>query len=427
MTKAKKKKNMHEDISCCCQNSQAHFLDGAMQRLDLDPAQKQLLLQSFREVTVQIPLNVHSNGQKILHTFTGYRVQHSHARGPFKGGLRFHPDVQLDEMRALAQLMTWKTALVDIPFGGAKGGIAVDPATLTEHELETLTRRFTQKMSPVLGVKEDIPAPDVNTGPREMAWIFDEYSKSNGHIPGVVTGKPVELGGLDGRLEATGYGVAHVTELALDQLDIPLKGARVVIQGFGNVGSHAALRFQAMGAHVVAISDMYGGLFNPQGIKIESAIEHVAKTGSLNDFPGAEPVTNNELLGLPCDVLVPAALEGTINCDIEPTIQAKLIIEAANMPVTYMADDKLRQRGIAIIPDILANAGGVIASYFEWVQNIQRFAWERDKVFARMEAHLSRAYTEVHQLAEAAHVDLRTAAYEVAVRRVLRAVELRGF
>jgi glutamate dehydrogenase (NAD(P)+) len=413
--------------SCCCQDNQAVFLDRAIQRLNLNAAQRQLLMQSFREVSVQIPLNIHNGDHKTLHTFTGYRVQHNHARGPFKGGLRFHPDVRLEEVRALAQLMTWKTALVDIPFGGAKGGIAIDPTSLTEHELEILTRRFTQKMSPVFGVDEDIPAPDVNTNPQVMAWIFDEYSKSHGHTPGVVTGKPVELGGLKGRLEATGHGIAFVTNRACSDLGITLKDARVVIQGFGNVGSFAALRLEAMGAHIIAISDMYGGLFNAQGINIESVIDHVRQTGKLENFSGAQPVSNDSLLGLPCDVLIPAALEGTINCDTEAAIQAKLIVEAANMPVTHMANDKLQKRDVIIIPDILANAGGVIASYFEWVQNIQRFSWDKGMVFDRMESHLSRAYTDVQKLAEASHVDLRTSAYELSVRRVLRAVELRGF
>ncbi len=418
---------MKEKISCCCRDSQAEFLNRAIHQLDLNAAQQQLLLQSFREVTVQIPLTIHSNNNERLHTFTGYRVQHNHARGPFKGGLRFHPDVQIDEVRALAQLMTWKTALVDIPFGGAKGGIAVDPSALTSQELEILTRRFVQKMSPILGVDEDIPAPDMNTNPQVMAWIFDEYSKSNGYAPGIVTGKPIELGGLQGRLEATGSGVAYVTAMAFKHLDIPLKGANVVIQGFGNVGSYAALRLQTMGARVIAISDKDGGLFHPQGVDIATAIQFVEKTGSLKGFADVEEITNEELLGLPCDVLIPAALEGTINCDTEADIKTNLIIEAANMPITHMADSKLRERGITVVPDILANAGGVIASYFEWVQNIQRFKWERATVQERMEAHLSHAYEDVHALAEEAGVDLRTAAYQLSVGRVLRAIELRGF
>jgi len=420
------KHDMKEEINCCCSDNQTLFLGQAIKQLGLNVNQKQLLLHSFREVSVQIPLKIGVNDE-ITHTFTGYRVQHNHARGPFKGGLRFHPNVQIDEIRALAQLMTWKTALVDIPFGGAKGGISVDPSKLSQQELETLTRRFVQKMEPVLGVNEDIPAPDVNTNPKVMAWFFDEYSKTNGYVPGIVTGKPIELGGLKGRLEATGYGVAYVTSLALEQMDIPLKDAKIVIQGFGNVGSYAALRLQAMGAQVVGISDKDGGLFDPQGIDTISAAQFAQKTGGLKGFSGGEKVSNEELLALACDVLIPAALEGTINCDTEATVKAQLIVEAANMPITHMADAKLRKRGIIIIPDILANAGGVIASYFEWVQNIQRFEWEQSVVQERMQEHLADAYKNVASLAKETDVDLRTAAYQISVSRVLRAIELRGF
>tara|TARA_R110001599_G_scaffold353873_1_gene601492 strand:- start:9716 stop:10987 length:1272 start_codon:yes stop_codon:yes gene_type:complete len=416
-----------EDTNCCCQDNQAVFLERAMRRLNLDSAQQQLLLQSFREVSVQIPIRTYDGDKKTLRTFTGYRVQHNQARGPFKGGLRFHPDVQLEEIRALAQLMTWKTALVDIPFGGAKGGIAIDPNELHEHELEVLTRRFTQKMSPVFGVNEDIPAPDVNTSPQIMAWIFDEYSKSNGYTPGIVTGKPIELGGLDGRLEATGYGVALVTKMACDYVQMPINDAEIVIQGFGNVGSFAALRLQSMGASIIAVSDMYGGLYNSDGIDVEALYKYVRANGKIQGFDGAEKISNAALLCLPCDVLIPAALEGTINCANEADIQAPLIVEAANMPVTHMASAKLQERRVTIIPDILANAGGVIASYFEWVQNTQRLSWKREAVFAQLEAKLSGTFTDVQLLAEASGVDFRTAAYELAVQRVLQAIELRGF
>ncbi len=412
---------------CCCHDSQAVFFDRAVEQLELSLSQQELLLQSFREVSVQIPLKVYHDGEETLHTFTGYRVQHNHARGPFKGGLRFHPDVNISEIRALAQLMTWKTALVDIPFGGAKGGITVDPSRLSVGELEVLTRRFAQKMAPVFGVDKDIPAPDMNTNPQVMAWIFDEYSKFNGYTPGVVTGKPIDLGGLQGRLEATGSGVAFVTAQTFDDLGLPLKDAAVIVQGFGNVGSYAALRLQSMGARVTGISDVDGALFNENGIDIVSAMQFALKNNGLKGFPHAESISNEQLLTLPCDALIPAAMEGTINCENESTINAKIIIEAANMPVTHMANDKLRARGIAVVPDILANSGGVIASYFEWVQNVQRFAWDRDTVQQRMEACLSQAYVEVRNLSEKSHVDLRTAAYQLAVMRVLRSVELRGF
>jgi len=413
---------------CCCQDSQTVFFDRAVNTLNLTQAQQDLLLQSFREISVQIPLNVLGDGDtEVLQTFTGFRVQHNHARGPFKGGLRFHPDVKMSEIRALAQLMTWKTALVDIPFGGAKGGIAVDPSQLSNHELETLTRRFVQKMAPVFGADRDIPAPDVNTNPQVMAWIFDEYSKFNGYTPAVVTGKPIELGGLQGRLEATGFGVAFVTSLIFDDLGIALKNASVAIQGFGNVGTYAALRLESMGVRVIAISDVDGGLFHDQGIDVVAAVQYVRQTGGLKGFPHAQYISNEELLKLPCDALIPAALEGTINCSNEAQINTSIIIEAANMPVTHMANDRLKERGVVIVPDILANAGGVIASYFEWVQNVQRFAWERDVVQQHMEAHLSKAFNDSRELSEKGQVDLRTASYQVAVMRVLRAVELRGF
>jgi len=390
-------------------------------------AQRQLLLQSFREVVVQIPLKVHRDGCEHLHTFTGYRVQHNHARGPFKGGLRFHPEVKLEEVRALAQLMTWKTALVDIPFGGAKGGIACNPGDLNDHEIEILTKRFTQKMIPVLGVHEDIPAPDINTNPQVMAWIFEEYSKSSGYAPAIVTGKPLELGGIPGRLEATGYGVAFVSSMVCDDLPLPLKGARVAIQGFGNVGSHAAWHLQSRGARIIALSDMYGGVFCEDGVDIDAAIEYVSNKGRLEGLDGTQAISNEELLALPCDILVPAALEGVINCDNEADVRAKLIVEAANLPVTHMADDKLRGRGIVIVPDILANAGGVIVSYFEWVQNIQQFPWDKETVFSRLEAKLRQAYHETREHSKSSGTSMRTAAYELAVSRVLRAIELRGF
>jgi len=323
--------------------------------------------------------------------------------------------------------MTWKTALVDIPFGGAKGGISVDPAELTATELETLTRRFTQKLAPVLGEHEDIPAPDINTNPQVMAWIFDEYSKSHGHTPAAVTGKPIELGGSKGRLEATGYGVAFITGKACADLSIPVEQARIVIQGFGNVGSHAALCLHEMGARIVAISDVFGGLYCEKGLDIPAAIRHVEENGRLQGLDGAQPVDNTSLLALPCDVLIPAAMEGVIHCDNVDDMQARLLIEAANMPVTHMASDKLRERGVVVVPDILANAGGVIASYFEWVQNIQRFPWDVDKVFSLMETYLSRAYKEVCELARHEHVDMRTAAYGIAVQRTMQAISLRGF
>ncbi len=415
-----------ERLECCCTDNQATFLGHAFDRLSLNDVQRQLLLHSFREISVQIPLEVERSSEGLC-TFTGYRVQHNHARGPFKGGLRYHPNVTLEEVRALAQLMTWKTALVDIPFGGAKGGIALDPGLLNAHELETLTKRFTQKMAPVLGEYQDVPAPDVNTNAQHMAWIFEEYSKLHGHRPAVVTGKPVELGGSLGREEATGHGVAEIAARAARDLGIDISLARVAIQGFGNVGSHAARRLTEIGAKVIAISDVYGGVIQDSGLDISAAIAHVKQTGRLEGLAGAEPLCNDELLALPCDILIPAALEAAIHCGNVNDIHATLVVEGANMPVTHMADDHLQDAGITVVPDLLANAGGVTASYYEWVQNIQQFPWTRDVVLARLDECLSHAYDLVHQAAQSERVSMRTAAYEQAVQRTLHAMELRGY
>lgn len=415
-----------ERLGCCCTDNQARFLGHAFDRLGLSDAQRQLLLHSFREVAVQIPLEVEHSSEG-LSTFTGYRVQHNHARGPFKGGLRYHPSVTLEEIRALAQLMTWKTALVNIPFGGAKGGIAVDPDLLTVHEIETLTKRFTQKMAPVLGEHQDVPAPDVNTNGRHMAWIFEEYSKLHGQRPAIVTGKPVELGGSLGREEATGHGVAEIATRAARDRGLDVSSARVVIQGFGNVGSHAARRLDEIGAQVVAVSDVHGGVIRRSGLDVPAAMAHVARTGRLEGLPGAEPIDNDELLALPCDILIPAALEGAIHCGNADRVRATLVVEGANMPVTHMADDQLQDKGITVVPDLLANAGGVIASYFEWVQNIQQFPWTRDTVLSRLDECLLRAYDSVHAATAGERISMRTAAYEQAVQRTLHAMELRGY
>jgi len=412
---------------CHCRDTQGHFLDRAFERLHLEPAQCELLGSPFREVTISIPLTIHRQGGELLRTFSGYRVQHNHARGPFKGGLRYHPGANLEDIRALAQLMTWKTALVDIPFGGAKGGIAVDPKELGADELEVLTKRFSQKMAPVLGVHEDILAPDIGTHPRVMAWILEEYSKVHGYAPGIVTGKPLELGGSAGRLEATGYGVAYLSRVVAEELHCPVEESRVVIQGFGNVGSHVAQCLAGMGARIIAVSDSSGGVVAEAGIDIAAALRQVEETGCLEGLAGTEPISNAELLELPCDILVPAALEATIDCDNAPAIRARMIVEAANMPVTHEADATLRDRGIVIVPDLLANAGGVLASYYEWVQNLQEFPWDRETVLRRLKQRLLRSYTEVRDFAASQRVDLRTAAYELGIKRVVHAVALRGF
>jgi glutamate dehydrogenase (NAD(P)+) len=326
--------------------------------------------------------------------------------------------------------MTWKSALVDIPFGGAKGGIAVDPAGLRPSELETLTKRFTQKLAPLIGPMQDILAPDVNTNPQVMAWIFEEYSKTHGYSPAIVTGKPLELGGASGRLEATGHGVAWIAAHACRENGIALEGARVVIQGFGNVGSFAARRLSELGVRVIAVSDVNDGVHHEKGIDVAAALGHVGEAGRLEGLGGAERIDNAELLELPCDVLIPAALDGTIDCDNEGRIRAPLIIEAANMPVTHGADRALADRGVTIVPDILANAGGVTASYFEWVQNLQQHRWEPGVLLKRLEKMLSSAFDAtqlVRRSQSKRSLELRGPAYELAVQRVVRAIELRGF
>ncbi len=415
------------DKKCICQETQRHFLNKAFDRLKLKGAQRELLLSSFRETRITVPVTLRHNGENTLHTFQGYRVQHNHARGPFKGGLRFHPDVNMGEIRALAQLMTWKTALVDIPFGGAKGGVSVDPQQLNETELEELSRRFCQKMAPIIGVHEDIPAPDIGTNPQVMAWMLDEYSKTHGYRTAIVTGKPVELGGSAGRLEATGYGVAHLAHKVAETISLTPEHSRVVIQGFGNVGSHTAIALASKGYKIIALSDVNGGVVNETGILIDHALRHIAENGTLTGLSGCSSVSNADLLELPCEILVPAALEATITCDNAGAIQAKLIVEAANMPVTHGADEQLQQRGVVIVPDLLANVGGVLASYYEWVQNLQQFPWDRETVLARLESRLSRTYDAVSVLANEQQIDLRCAAYELAIRRVEHAVRLRGF
>lgn len=416
-----------EDRACICQKIQSYFLNIAFDRLDLKVSQRELLLSSFRETRITIPVTFRHNGENRLHTFQGYRVQHNHARGPFKGGLRFHPAVNQGEVRALAQLMTWKTALVDIPFGGAKGGIAVDPKKLNEVEREELSKRFCQKMAPIIGVHDDILAPDIGTNSQVMAWILDEYSKNHGYRTAIVTGKPMELGGCAGRLEATGYGVAHLADKAAQEMFLRPENSRVVIQGFGNVGSHAAIALANKSYIIIALSGSRGGVYCDKGIDITLALAHLHETGALTGLAGTTPISNDELLELPCDILIPAALEATITVDNADTIQAKLVVEAANMPVTHQADEQLQQRGVVIVPDLLANAGGVLASYYEWVQNLQQFPWERELVLNNLEKRLSKTYDAVRDLAQEQQTDMRTAAYELAIKRVDRAIKLRCF
>ena len=392
--------------------------------LGLDDDIHAILQKPKRELTVHFPVNMESGGTRM---FTGYRVQHNTSRGPAKGGLRFHPETDIDEVRALAMWMTWKCAIVNIPFGGAKGGVVCDPRTLTKAELEDLTRRYTTEISIIIGPDSDIPAPDMGTNGQIMAWIMDTYSMHAGHtVPAVVTGKPVSIGGSEGRLDATGLGVVLVTEEAFKKRDLLLTGATVAVQGFGNVGSAAARIFHRRGAKVVAVSDVKGGIANRHGLDIPALTAYVAQTGSVVGFPDTEPLTNAEILGIPCDVLVPAALQGQITEANAHRINAKMVVEGANGPTTPGGDAILRERGILLIPDVLANAGGVTVSYFEWVQDIQSFFWSESQVNARLARIMRRAFAEVWNASETHKVDLRTAAYIVGVARVAEATITRG-
>jgi len=398
--------------------------DRAARRLGLDDDLQLSLKTPYREVTAEIPMRCRDGGHRV---FRGIRVQHDRARGPMKGGIRYHPEADLDHVRALASLMTWKCAVVDIPYGGAKGGVDCDPRELEPNDVEAITRRFVQRMHLFIGPNLDIPAPDVNTNAEVMAWIVDEYGKFNGWSPGVVTGKPLELGGSLGRESATGDGVGLLTEHTLARMGRSVEGATVAIQGFGNVGSHAALDLTRRGARVVAASDIEGGVFAGDGLDVDELVRAARTEGSVvrQDGPG-ESLTNEELIALDVDVLVPAALGGVITSENAREVRADLIVEGANGPTTPAADQILRERGVAVLPDILANAGGVTVSYFEWVQNSQRFGWTAERVADELERILLAAFQAVAARAEEGGVPYRIAAFEIAVERVARATELRG-
>lgn len=397
--------------------------DRAADAMVLDREIRDLLQMPFREVQVKIPVKMDDGRLKV---FSGYRVQHNNARGPMKGGIRYHPEVDLHEVRSLAALMTWKTAVVNIPFGGAKGGVACDPKHLSLAELERLTRTFVFMLDAVIGPYQDIPAPDVNTTPQVMAWIMDEYSRRHGYTPGVVTGKPVEVGGSKGREEATGRGAIFVLQEAARDFGLDLGKARVVIQGIGNVGSHAARFVGEAGGRVIAISDSRGGIHNPDGLPIHDVLTFKAEKRSLSGFPQSRPITNEALLELDCDILIPSALGGVIHQFNADRIKAKVVLEAANSPTTTKADAILEKRGIVVIPDILANAGGVTVSYFEWTQNLQQFSWEEERVNDELRKIMSRSYQQVASIARERKVTLRVAAYILAIDKVARAARLRG-
>src|SRR5579875_1671981 len=398
--------------------------DEAADRWGLPQAMRAILRKPKRELIVNFPVRM-DNGD--VEMFTGYRVQHNINRGPAKGGIRFSPEVSLDEVRALAMWMTWKCAVVGIPFGGAKGGVICDPHKMSRAELERLTRRYATEISLLIGPNSDIPAPDVNTNPQIMSWIMDTYSMHVGYsVPAVITGKPLAIGGSEGRLEATARGVQVVTREVLRDLGMQPEHCRVVIQGFGNVGSVSARLLSELGCKVVGLSDINGGIYNREGIDVMTALRYSREHGSLSGMPGTENVTNAELLELPCDVLVPAALENQITGRNAARIKARLIIEAANGPTTPDADRILNDRGVTIVPDILANAGGVTVSYFEWVQDLQRFFWSEDEINERLESIMTRAYQAVRRKAEDQQTNLRMRAYLLAVARVAEATEMRG-
>ena len=401
-----------------------YFFHRSADRLQLNDHRREILASSYRELAVQVPVRMDDGSIEV---FRGYRIQHNGARGPYKGGIRYHPQADLDEVRALAALMTWKNALIDVPFGGAKGGVQCDPRSMSQGEAQRLSRRFTAMISYVIGVNRDIPAPDMGTNAQTMAWMMDAYGQKYGYTPGIVTGKPVELGGSPGREEATGRGVVICTREAAKRKGIDLEGARIAIQGFGNVGFWATAIAAEEGANIVAVSDVVGGTHDPKGLDLEALGRHGRDSDTVADFDGGEQITNEELLELDCDILIPAAIQGVITSANADDIKAKMIVEAANGPITPTADARLNERGVVVVPDILANAGGVTVSYFEWVQNIQQFRWELDQVNEELHKRMTRATEAVFTRAESEGTTLREAAFDIAVERVAHAAEIRGY
>ena len=398
--------------------------DRASARIGLDTNASAVLRETKRELTVVFPVKLDSGEVQV---FTGYRVQHNIARGPAKGGIRFTAGLTLDEVRAIAMWMTWKAAVAGIPFGGAAGGVTVDPRKLSNQELEHLTRRYTSEISILLGPDRDIPGPDLNTHEEVMGWVMDTYSMQVGHsVPAVVTGKPLSIGGSKGRNQAGGQGIAVVVKLVAAKIRLDLDGARCVIQGFGNAGSSAAATLATAGVRIVAVSDSRGAIYNPAGLDVRALSKHKAKKGSVKGFPDAEPIPPDAILELPTELLIPAATEGQITAANARNIQAKIIAEASNGPSTPEADDILAERGIMVVPDILANAGGIIVSYFEWVQDLQSFFWSDDEVDARLETIIHHAFDAVWAEKEKLDSDLRTAAYALAIQRVADASKIRG-
>jgi glutamate dehydrogenase/leucine dehydrogenase len=397
-------------------------------RMKLDPSIHEVLKHPMRSLEVYLPVRMDNGTIKV---FTGYRVQHSMARGPAKGGVRFHQNVTLDEVKALAMWMTWKCAVVGIPYGGAKGGIIVNPKELTDAELERLARRYFSEISIIIGEQKDIPAPDVNTNAQTMAWFMDTYSMGKGYaVPAIVTGKPVDLGGSEGREKATSRGITFCVREAAKALKMNLGGATVAIQGFGNVGGNSAPLLSEMGCKIIAVSDVSGGIHDPKGLDVPKLMAHVKQNGSVKGFPGAKDISNSQLLELKVDILVPAALEGVITKENAPKIDCKILAEGANGPTTPEADDILLKKGVFVIPDVLCNAGGVTASYFEWVQGLQSFFWTEAEVNAKLDEIMTKAFHQVHDIwtreTKTSPLTMRQAAYILAIGRVSDAVRKRG-
>ncbi|HYT30838.1 MAG TPA: Glu/Leu/Phe/Val dehydrogenase [Actinomycetota bacterium] len=392
--------------------------------MNLDPGVHAILRSPRRSLQVSVPVRMDDGSLRV---FNGYRVHHNTSRGPSKGGIRYHPSVDLDEVKALAMWMTWKCAVVNIPYGGAKGGVVVDPKQLSTGELMRMTRRYAYELLPLIGPEKDIPAPDLGTNEQVMAWIMDTYSQRAGYsVPAIVTGKPLSIGGSRGRTQATARGVMYITLATLKHLGMAVEEARVVIQGFGNVGSYAVQLLQDAGCVVVGASDVRGGVYNPKGLSYRGLVRHQAATGTITGFEGGDAVGNDELLELDCDVLIPAAIENQLTEDNAERVKAPVIVEAANGPTTPPADDIFKDRGILVVPDILANSGGVTVSYFEWVQDLQSYAWEEDEVNERLRSIMERAYVDVLSLAEDKKVTMREAATILGVGRVAEAHMTRG-
>lgn len=399
------------------------YFKKAARIMDVGERIETLLATPLRTVSVQVSIEL-DNGE--IRTFKGYRVQHDNARGPMKGGLRFHPDVNEDEVLGLASLMTWKTAVVNLPFGGSKGGIQCNPAELSVKELERLTRKFVDQIHDVIGPTRDIPGPDMNTNPQVMAWIMDQYSRYHGHSPAVVTGKPIDLYGSRGREVATARGLQFIAREILRDVGLQMQGTRFAIQGFGNVGSHSARLFHEDGGKIVAVSDVHGGVVNARGLDVPALFEHVKKTGSVRGFSGGTPCRNEDVLVADCDVLVPAAIGGVIDKRVAAEVRARIVLEGANGPCLPEADEVFEQRGVLVVPDILANAGGVTVSYFEWVQNMQHITWEEERVTSELQRVMKEAYEKVGQISRTRKLPLRTSAYVLAIGRVGKATVLRG-